>query len=159
MGLRSTIRWTATINNLLTRSTWTSSISRTSEDSCQNIGPLDPERAARCLADLITSDLQVQSDFGSNLLYSVMLVILNGALVSFGSAFGAERSQIAPLASFGVFLARVQTIFPIRQFSNHENVTSGPVAAYGQLSAPLCVVNSIRACGRNCAPVWTALPI
>jgi hypothetical protein len=48
------------------------------------------------------------------------LEILNGPLVGLCSFSGSKCSEITPASSFGVLLARIQTIFSGLQFPNHN---------------------------------------
>ena len=48
------------------------------------------------------------------------LEVLHGALVRFGLLARSEGSEVALLAGFGIFLARVQTVFTGLQFANHK---------------------------------------
>src|SRR5277367_87579 len=50
----------------------------------------------------------------------VVLEILDGALVSFRSFSGAERTKISSTAGFGILLARIETVFAGLQFTNHQ---------------------------------------
>lgn len=47
------------------------------------------------------------------------LEALDRPLVLFGLFHGRERSQIAPLSSLGILLARVKTVFAGFQFTDH----------------------------------------
>jgi len=46
--------------------------------------------------------------------------VLNGPLMFLGGGATCERSQVAPLAGFGVLLARVQTVLAGLQVTNHR---------------------------------------
>jgi hypothetical protein len=52
----------------------------------------------------------------------VALEILNRFFVLLGRVSRGERAEVPTLASFGVFLARVQTIFASFQFPNHKRI-------------------------------------
>ena len=44
---------------------------------------------------------------------------LDGAFVLFGGGQGFEGAQVAPLAAFGIFLARVEAVFAGFEFPDH----------------------------------------
>jgi len=50
----------------------------------------------------------------------MMFEVLNRLLVSLRSFLCAECAEVAPMAGFGIFLARVQSVLPGFQFSNHR---------------------------------------
>jgi hypothetical protein len=52
----------------------------------------------------------------------VALEILNRFFVLLGRVSRGERAEVPTLAGFGVFLARVQTIFTSVQFPNHKRI-------------------------------------
>jgi len=49
----------------------------------------------------------------------VALEVLHGALMLLGGLPRAESTEIFPAPGFWIFLARIQTVLPGLQFSNH----------------------------------------
>ena len=70
-------------------------------------------------AAFLTLRLAATFCFSLVIAYSVPFEVLNSALVSLGLFPRWERSKIATLSRFGVFLARVEPVLSRFQFANH----------------------------------------
>jgi hypothetical protein len=74
------------------------------------------------------------------------LKILHGPLMLLGGSPRRKRPQVLALSSFRIFLARIQTILPGLQFSDHAQKDAARASAVGKnLSEPsLQAVSEIR---------------
>jgi hypothetical protein len=80
--------------------------------------------AGGCVESVLTLETHrffLRTGMGTAILeLSVMFEILNSFLVILRSFSGGKSSQIAALASLGIFFARVQTVFAGFHLANHK---------------------------------------